>query len=109
VTPKVAFMIAVATRIVASVAVAFFTVQALYWPLIPKPGTEFYWWQLKWAAEIGYFVGAPVIGIVLLSPLQGPAQHLLALGLTAIWFVVIFLAIRSISNVVLRRVERNAT
>lgn len=37
------------------------TVQALYWPLLMKPGTELGWWQIGWMAKVGYILGAPVM------------------------------------------------
>ena len=37
------------------------TIQALYWPLIMKPGTILDWWQVKWLAQLGYFIGIPVM------------------------------------------------
>jgi hypothetical protein len=32
-------------------------IQALFWPLINKPGTELEWWQNHLAARIGLYVG----------------------------------------------------
>ena len=38
------------------------SIEALYWPLVMKPGTEVGWWQVGWLAKAGYFVGFPVTG-----------------------------------------------
>ena len=37
------------------------TVQALYWPLLPKPGLVLDWWQVEWLAKLGYLLGFPVL------------------------------------------------
>lgn len=37
------------------------TIQALYWPLLPKPGTTYRWWQIHWLAGSGMVVGLPVL------------------------------------------------
>ena len=76
---KRGLIIAIAT------VIAFFTLQAIYWPLILKPGTPLHFWQMHWAAEIGYRVGAPAVGVILLSTLTGLPQHMLAIGLTIAW------------------------
>ena len=45
-----------------SLLVLIVTIQAMYWPLVNKPGsTE--WWQIEFLADIGYIVGFPVIAI----------------------------------------------
>ena len=49
--------------IAVGLAVAFFTLQAAYWPITVHAGTPLHFWQLHWAAEIGYRVGAPVVGL----------------------------------------------
>lgn len=54
---------------VAKVAISAFilmcTLEALYWPLIMKPGTILPWWKVEWLAMVGLIVGFPVVAIVL--------------------------------------------
>jgi hypothetical protein len=66
-------------------AVAFFTLQAAYWPLNVHAATPLQFWQMQWAAEIGYRIGAPVVGAVLFSTLTGIAHEFLAVGLAVLW------------------------
>lgn len=73
------FVIAVAAT------VAFLTIQAAYWPLVVNPSTKLQFWQMHWAAEIGYRLGAPVVGAVLFSTLTGLAHEILLLGLAILW------------------------
>ena len=68
-----------------AVAVAFFTLQAAYWPLNVHAATPLQFWQMQWAAEIGYRIGAPVVGAVLFSTLTGIAHEFLAVGLAVLW------------------------
>ena len=71
-------------------AVCFFTLQAMYWPLIMKPGTPLEFWQIQWAAEVGYWIGAPVIAAILISPFSGALQEVLVVVLTALWAAFIY-------------------
>lgn len=71
--------------IAVAATVAFFTLQAAYWPLVVTPGVKLYFWQMHWAAEIGYRVGAPVVGAILFSPLSGMTQHVVAIGMSVTW------------------------
>ncbi len=73
------FVIAVA------VAIAFFTLQAAYWPLVVSPATKLHFWQMHWAAEIGYRVGAPAVGAILFAPLNGAMHEFVAVGLSLSW------------------------
>ena len=54
---------------VAKVAISAFvllcTLEALYWPVITKPGTILPWWKVEWLAMVGLIVGFPVVAIVL--------------------------------------------
>ena len=59
--------------IAVAASIAFFTLQAAYWPLVLMPGAKLHFWQMHWAAEIGYRVGAPVVGAILFSTLTGLA------------------------------------
>ena len=51
-------------RVVGRGAVALFvflcTVEAMYWPLLPKPGS-IRWWHVRWLAGVGYYVGSPAM------------------------------------------------
>ena len=75
------------------------TVQALYWPLLLKPGTVIEWWQVGYLAKIGMFAGAPVLIVIAKSQLTGVAQTLLAWCLAFIWAGVIYYALRLVSAV----------
>jgi hypothetical protein len=96
-------------RLLIAAAVFFFTVQALYWPLIMKPGTELHWWQLEWAARSGYFIGAPVVGAILIAPFTGPVQDLLAIALALLWSLVIYWILGAVTKRRFVQGERNAT
>jgi hypothetical protein len=48
-------------RLLIAALVFLCTIQALYWPLLMKPGTELGWWQIDWMAKVGYVIGAPVM------------------------------------------------
>jgi hypothetical protein len=76
-------------QVLTVVAVFFCTVQALYWPLIPKPGTEYGWWQLKWAAQAGYVLGAPVLALATVSPFEGAAQNVFVVLLALLWALLL--------------------
>lgn len=52
-----------AVRLLITTFVLLCTIQALYWPLLMKPGTELGWWQIGWMAKVGYVLGAPVMGL----------------------------------------------
>lgn len=75
----------IALQLAAAAVVSFLTLQAIYWPLIMKPGTELEFWQMRWAAELGYWVGLPVVAATLVSPFAGALQQLLVLILTGVW------------------------
>jgi hypothetical protein len=74
----------------AATAVCFLTLEALYWPLIMKPGTELAFWQIYWAAQLGKWAGLPVVAAILVSPLSGLWQEALAIVLTAAWAAVVY-------------------
>ena len=54
-----------AARLLITAVVFVCTIQALYWPLLMKPGTELGWWQIGWMAQAGYVLGAPVMMLAL--------------------------------------------
>jgi hypothetical protein len=61
-------------------------IQALFWPLINKPGTELAWWQNHHAARIGFYVGFPVSEILFHSPFSGTtANHVFAWVVVVAW------------------------
>ena len=51
----------VLARLIIASFILLCTVQALYWPIIPKPGLELAWWQVEWLAKTGYVLGLPVL------------------------------------------------
>jgi hypothetical protein len=74
----------------AATAVCFLTLEAIYWPLILKPGTELAFWQIHWAAQLGNWIGLPVVAAILVSPLSGAWQDVLAIILAAAWAIVAY-------------------
>src|SRR5947209_1397678 len=44
-------------RSLIAVFVLLCTLEALYWPLLMKPGTQLHWWQVHWLAKLGYYLG----------------------------------------------------
>jgi len=88
------------SRLARGVVAAFVfvcTVEALYWPLLPKPGTPLEWWQVHWLATIGEYVGLPVMGAAFaLGHLRLPQYAYSALfplcALIWAWFVYLILA-----------------
>ncbi|MGE5098680.1 MAG: hypothetical protein ACM3SX_01730 [Deltaproteobacteria bacterium] len=85
-----------AQRVAAGIAgiVLAFTIQAIYWPILLKPGTELDWWQAKWAADVGYFVGAPAILALAASPFVGAMSHVYAWACALVWALVVFAGAR---------------
>jgi hypothetical protein len=79
--------------IFATTIVLVASVQALYWPLFPKPGTPISWWQVEWLAHLGNYLGAPVLVLVLLSPLSGLAQDFLVWLCVLIWCAAVYLIV----------------
>lgn len=79
------------------------SVQALYWPLIPKPGTEIHWWQIEALAKLGYVIGAPVVLLVANSPLTGTSQVLLGWGLSITWAVAVYYVLCALAKVIGQR------
>ncbi len=74
---------------VVQAAVALFSIvvmaEAIYWPIVNKPGTPLGWWQEAHLAEIGRYVGLPRYLLLLYSPFHGTLRHLFAWILVLIW------------------------
>lgn len=83
-----------------------FTIQAIYWPILLKPGTVLDWWQAKWAAKVGYFVGAPAIVAVAASPFAGAMSHVYAWTCALAWALVVFAGARLIFGGCVRSLRR---
>jgi hypothetical protein len=79
-----------ALQVITGLVVWASTMQALYWPLIMKPGTVLSWWQFQWAAEIGDRVGVPVLLVVLISPLHGALQEAVAWLCVVAWSFAVY-------------------
>ncbi|HTN93880.1 MAG TPA: hypothetical protein VMJ33_04800 [Gallionella sp.] len=71
------------------------TLQAFYWPLLPIPGTVIEWWQVDFLANIGFFVGAPVLMVIAKSPFSGLPQTLLGWSLAFVWAAIVFFVLRA--------------
>jgi hypothetical protein len=92
-------------KILAFVVVLFCTVQALYWPLLPKPGTVYSWWQLNWAAEAGFVLGAPALALALLSPLSGVWQDVFLVLMALLWALLVSFLVRIVAGWISHLVE----
>lgn len=92
-------------RLIASGLVLICTLQAVYWPLLFKPGTVLEWWQVKFLANVGYYIGAPVVIAISVSPLSGTVQNMLAWGLACIWACITYFLIGFICSLI--RKSRN--
>ncbi|PYU51753.1 MAG: hypothetical protein DMG48_08130 [Acidobacteria bacterium] len=86
----------------------FVTIQALYWPLINKPGTELYWWQNYQAARIGLYVGFPIWKILFHSPLSGTANIVFAWILIVGWTSFIYFLSGAVINVLRKYAGRQS-
>jgi hypothetical protein len=77
-----------------ALAVLAFTVEALYWPILLKPGTVLGWWQVKWAADIGYFIGPPAVIAAATSPFRGATGRLYVWICALAWALIVFACAR---------------
>ena len=67
------------------------TVEALYWPLIMKPGIQLSWWQNHWLANTGFWVGLPSCALVMLwNPFSGVFSDMFGCLSAAAWAFIIF-------------------
>lgn len=78
------------TQIVITVLSLFVMAQALFWPLIMKPGTQLEWWQNLYVAKVGQYVGFPVWVVLFNSPFEGTTQLVFAWFLITVWAIFIF-------------------
>lgn len=95
-------------RLIISGLVLLCTVQALYWPLLPKPGTVLEWWQVGFLAKLGLVVGAPVLIAIAQSPLSGILQTSLGWGLAFIWAGVVYFVVGAVVSAINQRFHRAA-
>jgi hypothetical protein len=65
-TRSIAFLV----RSLVSASVLLCTLEALYWPLLMKPGIQLHWWQVHWLAKLGFYVGFIPCGIAAFSGSQ---------------------------------------
>lgn len=89
--------------LVVALTIAFFTLQAAYWPLVMHPDIKLHFWQMHWAAEVGYRVGAPVVGAILFSTFGGLAQLVVTVGLSIAWSA----AVAWVANVGIRNFQHS--
>ena len=97
-----------AIRLLTSGLVLLCTLQALYWPLLPKPGTVLEWWQVGSLAKVGLFARAPVLLVVANSPLSGLPQTMFGWSLAFIWAGVLYFAVGAIASALTERSRRAA-
>jgi hypothetical protein len=79
-----------AIRLAIAALVVYCTIEALYWPIIMKPGTELHWWQNKLSAEVGCYIGLPVMVVVAKSPFSGLSHIVVIWFSVAVWGVIIY-------------------
>jgi hypothetical protein len=65
-------------------------VEALFWPIIRKPGTALEWWQNLYLAKIGQYVGFPAWIVLLKSPFEGTLQLVFAWVLVIAWAAFLY-------------------
>src|SRR5262245_17910966 len=88
--PRATFLI----RLIAATFIFACTIQPFFWPLLPKPGIQLEWWQVKWMAELGYYVGCgPVLVALYFDFLGFPSEGVVALYWIAagLWCWLFFL------------------
>ena len=78
------------TQISVAVLSLLVMVQALFWPLIMKPGTPLEWWQNLYLAKIGQYVGFPVWIVLFKSPFEGTPQLVFAWTLVIAWAAFLY-------------------
>ena len=76
-------------NLIVALAIAFLTIEGCYGPLVMRPGSELLFWQMNWAAEMGYWVGAPVIIAISISPPTGLMQNALVIALAILWAIAV--------------------
>ena len=85
------------TRLLISAFVLVCTIQALYWPILMKPGTQLDWWQIGWLARLGSWLGYIPLAVAL-----GTGSQLAAWVSALVWAFLIFwglgILFRSISG-----------
>jgi len=85
--------ITLAAKLAISAFVLLCTIEALYWPLLMKPGTVLAWWQVGWLATIDFVVGLPVLVAIAGAGLLSVPNFLLPalpLGLSLLWSTVVY-------------------
>jgi hypothetical protein len=65
-------------------------IEALFWPIIMKPGTPLEWWQNFYLAKIGQYVGFPAWIVLFKSPFEGTLQLIIAWVLIILWTVILY-------------------
>ena len=85
-----------------AVFVLLCTIQALYWLIIMKPGTQLYWWQVKWLSDIGIWLGLPVLALTL------EVGGRILLFAAAVWSAIVFVITKLICQHIARKSKSNA-
>jgi hypothetical protein len=72
------------------------TLQAMYWPVLNKPGTPLAWWQVSWMAEVGHVVGEPVLALSLVAAfvVRGAYFEFLSWLLAIAWSLGLYWSLR---------------
>ena len=86
-------MINRAIQFLGAIIVLFLSAQSLYWPLVMNPGTPLAWWQVKWAAELGFRASAPAILLVMNSNFSSSMQEAFGWVCILAWSGAIYWAI----------------
>jgi hypothetical protein len=82
-----------AVRATVSLFVLICTIEALHWPLVMKPGIQLAWWQVRWLAMTGDYVGFPVVVAAIAIGMIGLPSfifHTVMYSLAALWTYCIF-------------------
>jgi hypothetical protein len=78
------------TQITIAVLSLLVMVEALFWPIIQKPGTPLGWWQSYYLAKVGQYVGFPAWVALLKSPFEGTLQLVFAWLLVIAWAAFLY-------------------
>jgi hypothetical protein len=67
------------------------TIEAFFWPIIMKPGTQLEFWQIHFLAQLGYVIGFPaLVTHYYLNVLGMNVSDSGAILISFIWAVIIY-------------------
>lgn len=77
-------------RIVICLFIFICIIQAMYYPIIIKPGATVEWWQVQFLAGLGYYLGAPIFMLSEYLEVQSNNMELFAWVTLIIWVSFIY-------------------